>query len=192
MLDLPKDTLQLLIDTARSGQSTHQLVEARFLPDKTSYLLIDGFSGTSEVVPIPEATRKHVLLSVSDVIAWANDYAEKVDDEDVSKKVSVWISDSEIAVTPEDRVDRLLGHRAVYEFRVTPVFELLLRLADQSDHDVYQQKAFLKLLRTTLFDSFAKPESRDFLIKTIRNVVATQVSNIQSGKGDVRSGLPDE
>ncbi|MEI8021022.1 MAG: hypothetical protein WCH39_22645 [Schlesneria sp.] len=103
--------------------------------------------------------------------------------------MSVWIGKDQIIVTPENRTDRLLGHRASYTFEHTPTFELLLELDPDDDSDFYQQRAFIKLLRTKLWESFASVDQRNELLRTVRNVVASQSSNMQSGKGTYEVGL---
>ena len=174
MSELSHDALELLINTSVASGGVDKQFVIGTLPGGREYVIAtrNGNNVTTEIRPISEPPRDHKLLSVDDVVSWAKNYCDE-------NNGVVYVGKDRIVVTMDEADDRVLGHKATYAFEKTPLFVLLETLSTRDTP--YQQAVLIKLLRTTLRDSFKDNQQRLDLIKALRNVTAAQNSQLASG-----------
>lgn len=190
---LDTEALKIIQDTAVKAAGVdvkNRICVRETLPDKTKWLLIDK-DGGSTMYDVSQPPRQHRLLSVQEVVAFAQLADEDVtrllshDDSQESHSPIVWIGADQIIVTLDDR--RLFGDRATYQFEPTPEWKLILMLAERADG--LDQKSLLRLLRVQLAESFADDQSRLLLISMVRKLRAQQQSTIGNGSGSYDTTL---
>jgi len=175
-------SLELLINTAKASDHAASAFTVIDIPPINSVAIVDRMNKTAKLVDKLPPARKHKLLSITDVVAWANVME--------SWTPIVWIGDDSIVVTLDEASNRVTGDQAVYDWEFTPEFKLFKVMSEQSPHtSTFQQRPLLQLLRTKLFSSFQSVEQRDRLISDLRNVVASQQTQLTQGKGTFEATL---
>ncbi len=175
-------SLELLINTAKASDQAEHAFAVVDVPQTNQVALVDRMTRSAKLVDKLPPPRKHKLLSIEDVIAWADNMVEH--------EPIIWIGETSIVVTLEYESNRVAGDHAVYEWSHTPEFKLFKTLSEQNPHtSTFQQRALLQLLRTTLFTSFLSYDVRDHLIADLRNVVASQQTQLTQGRGTFEAAL---
>lgn len=95
----------------------------------------------------------------------------------------LWVDAERIRIVLDDNAEEVPGPSIRYLFRQTPEYQLLQRLA-KGEAVLYEQKAFVRLLRTDLWDCL-DPTRRDAWIKVFRSLRAQENS---SGRSDIATG----
>jgi len=175
--------LQLLLDTARSGDHAASKVHVMDLPHTKTTLVVDH-TGKIEQKPWDEPQRLEKLLSIADVIAWARDWAERADG---ANHVNIWIGESNVIATLEDR--RIHQDRAVCPLTTTDVFERFGELSEMEEGDAFSTKELRDALRTMFWKCFCDDKQRDSLIRQLQRVRTQQEHGVSQGHGTYEAGV---
>lgn len=191
-----KEALDLLLNTARDSVHATGRVCVIPLPGKSRSLLVNGIRNTTEFIDHEEPPRNHNLLSINDVIEWARAQSTEVsfaarnlDASGDVEPVKIWVCNDEVVVTLESPGSRIYGDHANYEFKLTNDFTIIQELEASGDRAAFDQKSLIKFIRVKLWDLFENNSVRDALLKSLRNVVAQQTSNMNLGKGTFEASM---
>jgi hypothetical protein len=174
-----EEALNLLLDTAKAADGDTSKIRVLPVPHLNKVLFIDGFQKRANLLEIEPPQCQHELLSINDVIRWAQDH--------ITDRPIVWVGHDQIKITLDSIDGRTRKDFAVYNLRKTPEAVLLFELANENKG--FDQPQIVKLLRTKLWNCFANTYERDKLIASLRNVVASQASNLQHGRGTYEASL---
>ncbi len=135
-MNVPKETLELIQETAQKAQKA-QLLDIRG-DGRTAYVQLDG---KLQMVPIEPAPRNHLVCSLADLLA----FAERCRDDDTADPV-VWPANDEVVliINDADRRDRV-----TFSLEQSEPFEALWTLR-KSRPTPLDLRSFIRLLRITL------------------------------------------
>lgn len=185
MSELSFESLELIQRTAVEAAGSENkltLVPAPQLgPGKCIVVKSDGSYDILE----QSQSRQHSLGDLETVINWTQ-YAATT----LKAKPVLWINSDRIQVVIDDLVTTAARPAILYQFKQTPEYELILRLA-KGDPLLWDQKSWLRMLRTELWDCL-DPTRRDQWIRIFRALSSTDNTDAKSSVSVGRQSLGRE
>lgn len=136
--------------------------------------------------------RNHTIGDIQSVIDWVKYAVESVKTADGGKSAPVvWVSPERIQIVTDDLTNKASRDSVVYNFQKTNEYKILLELANRQEPNSYQQKSFVRLLRTQLWDTLDFSQ-REIWIKQFRSLRSTESGSAKSAIGSSRQSLGRE
>lgn len=164
-----------------------QVLQLPGLPEGTGFVY--GPDGKIEEIAVPRPWRQHTLLSVAEIPAHLAHW-EKLHDSDTEDAYlphpAVWYCPDQVAVVLDDNPDSHRRDLITCPLEYTDAYRLLQRCADGHQR-AWEQKEFIRVLRTTLWDCLG--DQAGSLLATLRTVSGMSRTSVESDQQKDRSNM---
>lgn len=181
------EVLELIQETAvkaKGSQDKLQIIDAPQLGP--GVVLIVKHDGDFEIKQKIER-RKHAIYDLDSIHKWT---AYAIDELKALKPI-LFVNQETIRIVIDDGSAASPRPFVVYQFKQTREYKLLLRLGANSEPQQMNQKQFVRMLRTELWDCL-DPTKRDDLVKILRSLESVSGQTGRSSVGQGRESLGRE